>query len=290
MTFFQLIGNPSYQHKYVLERIIGLLTWRTREELIIHYDDEINSDLFSKIDILYKKYSEEQYPLEYILWYVEYGGLRFSVSENTIIPRPETEYMIEAVREYFDAQKENDKSILVDIGTGSGVLGLSLLYSHASHIAKAFLIDISDKALEVAQSNYDHLVQEQKIDKNISVTLSEWNLFDIDVITNGLLRASQWPIVVTANLPYIPDESFDTNPDPSIKYEPRVAFVGGDDGLDLYRIMFAQIRESGYKVTQFLEMMTRQVDILAQEFDRLAFEEIKTFHANIRIVKAVVKS
>ena len=93
-----------------------------------------------------------------------------------------------------------------------------------------------------------------------------------------------------ANLPYIPDETFDTNPDLSIKYEPRVAFVGGDDGLELYRIMFAQICESGYDTTMFLEMMTWQVDILRKEFEWLVFEEIKTFHFQIKIVKVMFKN
>ena len=101
--------------------------------------------------------------------------------------------------------------------------------------------------------------------------------------------------MILANLPYIPDETFDTNPDQSIKFEPRVAFVGGDDGLDLYRIMFQQIKELDKRITikqaltMFLEMMTWQVDILRHEFEWLLFEEIKTFHFQIRIVKVVYK-
>ena len=119
-------------------------------------------------------------------------------------------------------------------------------------------------------------------------------------------------------MPYIPDETFDTNPDLSIKYEPRVAFVGGDDGLDLYRVMFNQVESRMFKaesgklqavsdtyiehsdlkleayslklsITMFLEMMTWQVDILRKEFEWLEFEEIATFHFQIRIVKATVK-
>jgi methylase of polypeptide subunit release factors len=91
------------------------------------------------------------------------------------------------------------------------------------------------------------------------------------------------------------------------KREPKPAFVGGDDGLDYYRIMFDQIiqargtrikgqgqlepsSKSQVPLTCFLEMMTWQVDILRQEFgDRIEFEEVKTFHFNIRIVKAWLK-
>lgn len=103
-------------------------------------------------------------------------------------------------------------------------------------------------------------------------------------------------VVIVANLPYIPDETFDTNPDQSLHYEPRVAFVGGDDGLDLYRIMFGQLspltprsgEEPAPHITMFLEMMTWQVDILRKEFEWLVFEEIKTFHFQIRIVKVTL--
>lgn len=288
MTFFQLIGDPHYKHKFVLQKIIGHLTGWTREELIVHYDDEVSVELWDQINEKYRLYSEDHEPLEYILWYVEYGGLRFSVNKNTIIPRPETEYMIEAVREYLQWKMKNEewKIILVDVGTGSGVLWLSILHSHGSQIEQAFLIDISEGALVVAKGNYESLVKNGDITDSIDVTASLGNLFDNWVIKN----TNQLPVVVLANLPYIPDETFDTNPDLSIKYEPRVAFVGGDDGLELYRIMFAQIRESGYDTTMFLEMMTWQVDILRQEFEWLIFEEIKTFHFQIKIVKVMFKN
>jgi methylase of polypeptide subunit release factors len=100
---------------------------------------------------------------------------------------------------------------------------------------------------------------------------------------------------LVANLPYIPDETFDTNALENVqKREPRLAFVGGNDGLDLYREMFHQIKtfqlsSFPFPLTMFLEMMTRQVEILKAEFgERLIFEEVKTFHFNIRIVKAKI--
>jgi hypothetical protein len=98
-------------------------------------------------------------------------------------------------------------------------------------------------------------------------------------------------LIMTANLPYIPDQTFDENSPANVqKWEPRFAFVGGDDGLDLYRKMFAQLLELKDQVSDlvmFLEMMTWQVDILRKEYqDVIEFEEVKTFHFNIRIVKA----
>lgn len=313
MTLFDLIKDPYYTHKYVLERICMHLLGYAREELILHYDEQIDdTEKLTQIKSLYDEYAIGKQPLEYILWYVEYGWLRFHVNRDTIIPRPETEYMIEGVREYLGSDKwevlslkwdelttYNSKLItLVDVGTGSGVLWLSILHSHASQIESAFLIDISEGALQVAKQNYEHCLTEWQISSSIDVVIEKGNLFSSSWLDHRLLRPSQWQeIVILANLPYIPDETFDTNPDQSIKFEPRVAFVGGDDGLDLYRIMFGQIKPPQLPVpegdtphiTMFLEMMTWQVDILRKEFEWLEFEEIKTFHFQIRIVKVVYK-
>lgn len=133
-----------------------------REALITHYDDVIDSDMLDQIKEKYDLYALHHEPLEYILGYVEYGGLRFHVNKHTIIPRPETEYMIEGVRQYMTpphppvpGRKHDAHCILVDVGTGSGVLGLSILHSHGSQIRKAWLLDISEDALAVARANYE---------------------------------------------------------------------------------------------------------------------------------------
>lgn len=118
-----------------------------------------------------------------------------------------------------------------------------------------------------------------------------------DFLTNKKEETSNH-IILVANLPYIPDETFDNNALENVqKREPRLAFVGGDDGLDLYREMFEQIATRDAKhnthkvpITMFLEMMTRQIEILKKEFDRLEFEELETFHFNIKIVKVQQKN
>ena len=100
-------------------------------------------------------------------------------------------------------------------------------------------------------------------------------------------------IVLVANLPYIPEQTFDQNSPANVqKREPKMAFVGGEDGLIYYRQMLDQMSEAMKKTTVcFFEMMTRQVEILAKEYEKdRHFEEVKTFHFNIRIVKAVYKS
>jgi len=114
----------------------------------------------------------------------------------------------------------------------------------------------------------------------------------LDFLIHGNRELLKKNTVLVANLPYIPEETFEANVADNVKkFEPKPAFVGGDDGLDYYRIMFKQIIDLQPKhLVMFLEMMTRQVDILRQEFGYVfEFEEVKTFHFNIRIVKARLK-
>jgi methylase of polypeptide subunit release factors len=161
-------------------------------------------------------------------------------------------------------------------------LGISILLQNSEAFQDVFLADISPDALQVAKQNYDTLISSTQYDtrfiqSNLASFLESYEVFQ------------QAPIILVANLPYIPDETFDTNALENVqKREPRLAFVGGDDGLDLYREMFVQIRQavSGCSFVMFLEMMTWQVEILKAEFGEwLEFEEVKTFHFNIRIVK-----
>ena len=254
----------------------------------LHLDENIEENIIQKIHTAYEDYTIHKKPLEYILWHVDFFNVPFYVNEHTLIPRPETEYMITAVSEYVASLWKEFNNILLDIGTGCGVLGISVLLQNPDFYRHIFFSDISSEALIVAKKNYDTLITSNWYDTRF--IQSDLVAF----IEHYLEIIKSWPITLVANLPYIPDETFDNNALENVqKREPRLAFVGGDDGLDLYRKMFEQIKSALSWVTNlvmFLEMMTRQVDILREEFgDRLEFEEVKTFHFNIKIVKAWIK-
>ena len=160
------------------------------------------------------------------------------MNEHTLIPRPETEYMITAVSEYTqNLQKKSEFGILLDIGTGCGVLGISVLLQNPDFYKSVFFSDISMEALTVAKKNYDHLITSSAYDTRfIQSDLTAFVESYPDIV-------GQFPITLVANLPYIPDETFDNNALENVqKWEPRLAFVGGNDGLDYYRQMFAQIQ------------------------------------------------
>ncbi len=278
---------------------------------MVSYDMEIPTDALHAIKTWYDAYTIDKKPLEFVLGYVEFYQRRFTVDGRCLIPRPETEYMIEGVCDHISEQQEqhnnntqqdqeHTKNLLVDVGTGCGVLGLSVLLENPQYFSQAYLTEYFPDTLSLAQENYNHykdqipthtqLVQADLIDFLVTPSAPASATAPAGTTTNT-------DIIIVANLPYIPDETFDTSAEDNVKKrEPRPAFVGGKDGLDYYRQMFAQIfslqasDQKAHSIMMFLEMMTRQVDILRQEFgDKIDFSEIKTFHFNIRIVKGIVK-
>ena len=284
MQLQALIQNPAYKKKFVLEKLLCHYLDKTRTELWTDADQELSEELVKKIQEDYRAYEEDEKPLEYILGFVEFFGVRFWVNEHTLIPRPETEYMITAITEELQSREDSDH-ILLDIGTGSGVLWCSVLLQNEGKIREVFLADISADALYVANRNYNDLIDGSLYDTRIVQS----DLCAFLESYSGIIEGRK--LIMTANLPYIPDQTFDENSPANVqKWEPRFAFVGGDDGLDLYRKMFAQLLELKDQVSDlvmFLEMMTWQVDILRKEYEgMIEFEEVKTFHFNIRIVKA----
>jgi methylase of polypeptide subunit release factors len=193
--------------------------------------------------------------------------------------------MITAIKERIEEKKKKnaEHETLLDIGTGCGVLGISVLLQNPQFFDQIFFCDISEGALQIAEKNYHNLIKEE-----YQTTFLTSNLTDFVKDFEGEEGNS---VILVANLPYIPEETFDNN-----ALEPRIAFVGGDDGLDLYRTMFHQIEThiqnkklNPENLELFLEMMTWQVDILRKEFKNLTFEEVKTFHFNIRIVKVIIQ-
>lgn len=295
MTISKLLSNQDFKEKHILQKLIMEYLKLTREEMWINWDQEISEEIYDKIFRGYKLISEEKMPLDYVLWHVSFFGKEFIVNENTLVPRPETEYMVQAVTEYIqqtvianenEAIQSKNCLILMDIWTGCWVLWTSVLLQNPNSISKVFFTDISDKALLVAKQNVDiHL---------------QWFSQEMFFIWTDLLAfvdnyKETWQdksIVLVANLPYIPEQMFDQNsPENVQKREPRMAFVWGEDWLIYYRQMLNQMPAAMKKTTIcFFEMMTRQVEILAKEYEKNRhFEEVKTFHFNIRIVKATYK-
>ena len=255
----------------------------------LHIDQILDKNIYSAIQTAYQTYERDRKPIEYITGTVEFFGQQFMVNQHTLIPRAETEYMIQAVSEYCQILSSNSATtVLFDIGTGCGVLGISVLLQNSDTFSQAFFTDYSSETLEVAMQNIQTLL------RSASLQLEVLKADLLDFIPH--YSFSHQHIVLVANLPYIPEESFEHGVGEEVKKrEPKMAFVGGDDGLDWYRKMLDQLidfQQKGHigSHTMFLEMMTRRVEKLREAYDQYRdFIEIKTFHFNIRIVQVISK-
>lgn len=281
----EIFADSQYTDKRIIEKFLCHFLWFSRESLWLEHNQDVDDDTYNRFVTAYNDYTLKKKPLEYIIWTVAFGGYDFVVNEATLIPRPETEYMIQAVDEYLDSSWR--KHVLCDVGTGCGVLGLTTLLHNTELICLAYLSDYYADALVVAQKNYDRLCVEADKDSIIFVHASL-----LDYFVDRDIQAKD-PLLLVANLPYIPDETFEDGVWEAVKnWEPKYAFVWWDDGLDWYRKMFDQliVYVKDWRISsgcvQFLEMMTWQVDILRKEYgDVFVFSEVKTFHFNIRIVQ-----
>jgi release factor glutamine methyltransferase len=163
-------------------------------------------------------------PVAYIVGSAGFYGRSFAVDERVLVPRPETEHVVEAA--IADARGRGKAAgRIADIGTGSGAIAISL----AAELPDAWVLgsDVSRDAIRIARRN-----------------AAKNSVFQSCTFVHGDLAA---PLVrfapldtIVANLPYIPTGDIPRSPDP-VSYEPVVALDGGDDGLDLYRRLIAQL-------------------------------------------------
>ena len=187
MTVGSLLQNPKYTEKFVLEKLLCLFLQCTREELWTDEKRQLDDDQVQKILSAYDDYVVKKKPLEYVMGYVEFFWNKFLVNEATLIPRPETEYMITAVTEYInwklslqDKKIENwklEKALLLDIGTGCGVLWISVLLQNPNFFAEVVFSDYYGNALDVAKKNFEFLISnfEWKVSFVESDLLEFWN-------------------------------------------------------------------------------------------------------------------
>jgi release factor glutamine methyltransferase len=161
---------------------------------------------------------EKGEPFPYVLGHWEFFGLDFEVSRDVLIPRPETELLVEKAIAWL--QKFPSRRSVADIGTGSGAIAVSIAF----HVPDARILatDISSKALDVAKRNADKMKVNQRI-----------QCAQCDLLPHPYPPSLEPFDLICANLPYIPTETLYTLP--VYGREPTLALDGGTDGLDLIR-------------------------------------------------------
>lgn len=162
-------------------------------------------------------------PLAYITGHREFFALDFEVTPAALIPRPETETLVELAIAFAREQFSNQPITIADIGTGSGIIAVSL--ATALQSAHIIATDISPDALALARRNAErHTVSNR-----------------IDFREGDLLAPLDAPMqIIAANLPYVTTEQWATSPPEIRDQEPHLALDGGDDGLDVIRRLLAE--------------------------------------------------
>jgi release factor glutamine methyltransferase len=231
------IASSRLDSELLLSKILN----KKREEILINLNQEICQKYFSEYKKLIIRRSLNE-PVAYILEEKEFWSKNFFVNTDTLIPRPETELMIEQLIKIYKGKKIS----ILDVGTGSGCISISLLSELKN--SKAIGIDISKKALKIAKKNLEkHGLQDKIKFLNKSLDSKFYQKFDL----------------VVSNPPYIKSHEIKNLSQDIKKYEPLIALDGGNDGLDL-------IKKVIYKTKYIL----KDNGMLALEIGNEQFEKV----------------
>lgn len=188
--------------------------------IYMNRDKRITDSQYNKLKSIINQ-RIKRIPLQYILKKQNFMGYDFKVNSNVLIPRPETEILVETVVNLFK-EKRDEKIIIADIGCGCGVIAI-LLTKILPNIKKIYAIDISQDALNITYENIRLLkIPEEKIELLQGDKLSP-------LPQNIKLNC------IVSNPPYIPEKEINSLQPEIVKYEPKLALNGGKDGLDFYR-------------------------------------------------------
>ena len=203
------IGTSRLDSELLLTKILD----KNREEILINLEQKICQKYFLKYKKLIQRRSKCE-PIAYIVKEKEFWSKNFLVSSDTLIPRPETELIVEKLTKIFEEKKIS----ILDIGTGTGCILISLLSELKN--SKGIGIDISKKALRIAEKNSEQHGMKNKIKFfHKSLDSKFYQKFDL----------------IVSNPPYIKKSEIKNLQEDVRKFEPRIALDGGNDGLDLIK-------------------------------------------------------
>mgnify|MGYP006203480257 FL=1 len=222
-------------------------------------------------------------PIQYILGETEFYGLPFLVNENVLIPRPETEELVELIVSSFKFQVSRSLKIL-DIGTGSGCIPISLKKNLPS--AEVFAIDVSVNALEVAQKNAEI--------NGVEVNFIQTDILKVNDLKNLPTSNFQLPAsfdIIVSNPPYVRNlEKAEINPN-VLEFEPHLAlFVEDNDALLFYRkiteLAKNHLSENGKLYFEINQYLGKETVVLVESYGFRNVLLIKDIYGNDRMISA----
>ncbi len=226
-------------------------------DLFFKLDQVLSNNLLDAMRRGVKRLAENE-PVQYILGEWDFMSHTFKTDKRALIPRPETEELVQLILECEDIWAE-EPAFIIDIGTGSGCIAICLALAKPN--SRYLGIDVSRDALALAQENAGRL----KVGNNLAFSDKELcDLIEPDSVS-----------VVVANLPYIPTADYEALPLHIKNYEPAIALDGGEDGLNIIRAVVEDasmvLKNNGYI---FLEMDHRQGVAISELLEQLGFYNI----------------
>ena len=218
---------------------------------------------------------KKEVPIQYLLGKTNFYGLDFEVNENVLIPRPETEELVEWI---INENKEgkSKKIKILDIGTGSGCIAISLAKNLPN--AEVYGIDVSKKAIETAKRN--------AINNNVDVTFMYQNILDTDVLTCNF-------DIIVSNPPYVRNLEKEEIKKNVLDYEPHLAlFVDDNDALIFYRKIAALaksgLKDKGQLFFEINQYLGNEMTDLLEKMDFKNIELRKDIYDNDRMISCKV--
>ena len=248
-----------------------------RINLYVKYDYPLKNLEIDNYREMIKKRAQ-RIPVAYITGKKEFMSLEFKVKKGVLIPRPDTENLVETIIEHCKKEKITNPQI-IDVGTGSGAIAVSL--AHYIEDAKVVGIDISSSALKIAHHNMEkHELTERM------------NILKSDLLTEFIKREIKGIDIIVSNPPYISKAEMEEL-SPEVKKEPKTALEAGEDGLDYYKKLIPQsekILKNGGRL--FLEIGYQQAESVKNIFGEnwTKVEVKKDYAENDRIVSAIFQT
>ncbi len=279
MKALQLIkmGSDMLKQKevpsYLLdsEILLSKTLRKSREELLINLDLEINQTSYLEFKEYLSRRSKKE-PIAYILEEKEFWSKSFNVNKSTLIPRPETELLVNKLIKVFKKKKIS----ILDIGTGSGCIILSLLGELER--SNGVGIDISKEAIIVAKKN----ALKHKLSNRVKFLNKSF-----DCVFNKKFD------LIVSNPPYIETKDIKNLSEDIKKYEPRIALDGGNDGLDLIKKVIYKskslLKTKGMLALEIGNEQIKKVSKILFDKKFRIYDTIKDYKENVRCVFATYK-
>lgn len=216
------INDYEISAEIILRDILDL----SRSELILQKDRRVDSNKINQYKSLIEKRSK-RVPLQYLVKYVEFYNIRIKCDQRALIPRPETEILVETVIKRLE---DMESPLILDVGTGSGNIAIAL--AKAIPGSKVTGIDISEEALELAGFNAE-----------LNDLQGRLNLSSGDIGDKNFVRSLGRFDCAVSNPPYISETEMNQLQPEVIEFEPKVALFAPDDPLSFFKIILRSIPE-----------------------------------------------